>query len=744
MRIGRIIPIITSLLLYALELLSLFSCFNHYIKIIITTERPKYKVSNFLLVLLFLCGFNASFATVTDTIKLDVSKHIVTPKHYIVSKTNTVCIIDGLANEKAWEAVPFSDSFIDIEGIKKPKFDTRFKMMWSDNYLYVFAQLQEPHIWGDLTQRDTVIFYNNDFEIFIDPSGDGTKYGEIEINALNTVWDLFLNKPYRVGGSANNFWNLPALETAVHINGTLNQATDSDTDWSVEMAIPMAALIELKNKPKSLPKEGEQWRMNFSRVQWDHDIVNGKYERKKVTGKYLREYNWVWSNQTRINMHAPEKWGYVQFTHQNNTSKTAFIPVVDEKVKQVAYELFMSGKYSALAKHEHNIYSGQAIQVEYGGDTPLNATYIKTQIGFEINLTSPETGKTYLINQEGVLREAKLPTPIEKPFVFATWAHGSNELDVAEWNEKLAEYQRLGISEVLVGGSPEFLTELVPLANNYAIKIHAWMWTLNRPNDTTANQHPEWYAVNRAGKNSLEYRAYVDYYQWLSPFHPEAREYIKDNVRKLTEVEGLASIHLDYVRYVDVILGADLQPKYNLVQDHEMPEYDYGYHPIAREGFKEIFGYDPQDLEHPELSTEWRQYRLNAITTLVNEIVEIAHQKNHKITAAVFPFPEMSRQMVRQAWNDWNLDAAYPMLYQNFYQESVNWIGFATKQGVNAVDFPIYAGLYSPGLKDAADLEKAIRLAKENGASGFSIFTADGLSDEQKAVLIKLKTETLD
>jgi uncharacterized lipoprotein YddW (UPF0748 family) len=685
-----------------------------------------------------VCLFGSFNAYSGDTLKLDISEHIVTPKQYVIYKTIEACLIDGLANEKAWSTIPFSNSFIDIAGIKKPTFDTRFKMMWSDRYLYVYAEMEEPHIWANLTQRDTVIFYNNDFEIFIDPSGDGTKYGEIEMNALNTVWDLFLDKPYRVGGSANNFWNLNELQTAVHINGTLNNSTDIDSSWSIEMAIPMDALIELKNKPKSLPIEGEQWRINFSRVQWDHDLVNGNYRRKKVYGIYQREYNWTWSNQTRINMHAPEKWGYVQFSQQNGQKEVAFKAIPDQKIKQVAYELFMEAKYGRLSKLKTTVYSSQLLSVEYGAEKRINGLFYKTQFGFEINLKSPITGTSFVINEEGKLREIKADM-VEKSFVFATWAHGSAVLDAAEWKDKLSEYQRLGISEVLVGGSPEFLSDLVPLAHNYNIKIHAWMWTLNRPNDTIANKHPEWYAVNRAGKNSLEYRAYVDYYQWLSPFHPEAREYVKDNVRKLLAIDGLASIHLDYVRYVDVILGADLQPKYNLVQDHEMPEYDYGYHPIAREGFKEIFGYDPQDLEHPELSTEWRQYRLNAITTLVNEIVEIAHQKNNKVTAAVFPFPEMSRQMVRQAWNDWNLDAAYPMLYHNFYQESVNWIGFATAQGVNAVDFPIYAGLYGPGLKEPADLEKAIRLAKENGASGFSIFTADGLSAEQKAVLVRLK-----
>ncbi len=712
---------------------------NNCQRIIIIKQVQKYKLLNRCLILISLWLFNSTSLFSADTLKLDFSDHIVPSKYYVIYKTENTCIIDGSASETDWKDIPFSSSFIDVEGVKKPKFDTRFKMMWNDTYLYVYAEMEEPHVWGDLEERDAVIYYNNDFEIFIDPSGDGRRYGEIEMNALNTVWDLFLDKPYRVGGSANNFWNLNDLQTAVQIKGTLNNPTDQDASWSIEMAIPMNALVELKNKPATLPKEGEQWRINFSRVQWDHDIEDGKYQRKKVNGKYQREYNWTWSNQTRINMHAPEKWGHVQFTYQNSKTVVNFIPGSDEKIRQVAFELFMRCKYGSLAKLNNIAYSSQQLLVEYGAENRLNATLHKTQFGFEINLQSPETGKLFAINQEGVFREIK-STPFKKPFVFATWAHGSNVLDVAVWKEKLTEYERLGISEVLVGGSPKFLADLVPLAQNYNIKIHAWIWTLNRPNDTIANKHPEWYAVNRAGKNSLEYRAYVDYYQWLSPFHPEAREHIKDNVRKLAVIEGLASIHLDYVRYVDVILGADLQPKYDLVQNTEMPEYDSGYHPIAREGFKEIFGYDPQDLKHPELSAEWRQYRLNAITSLVNELVEIAHAKNHKMTAAVFPFPEMSRQMVRQAWNDWNLDAAYPMLYQNFYRESVNWIGFATAQGVKDVDFPIYAGLYSPALKDPEDLEKAILLAKANGASGFSIFTADGLNDEQKEVLIRLKT----
>ncbi len=669
-------------------------------------------------------------------LKVDVSSDIVIPKHYIVTICQEELTIDGLAEEACWQAARFSESFIDIEGEKEPTYDTKVKMLWDSTYLYVYAELEEPHIWGNLKQRDTVIFYNNDFEVFIDPSRNTYNYGEIEINALGTVWDLSLDKPYRTGGKANDHWNLNALTSAVHIYGSLNDPTDTDSMWTVEMAIPLEALTELNDGPNNIPREGEQWSINFSRVEWEHDLVKGTYRRKKVDGKFLPENNWVWSNQKVINMHEPEKWGTLQFTHQSSTDNVTLIRDENQAYKQVAYALFRKTAFGDL---QHLLLQprggSQQLEITYGEENAIFAVFYKTLSGFEYSIQIPQTNSHLIIDQEGQLLIEEV-----KNFTFATWT-GIGDIktfDRDAWMEKLTSYKEIGISEVLVQADAEYLEQLVPLAQEKDIKIHAWMWTLNRPNDSIANKHPEWYAVNRKGDNSLEYRAYVDYYQWLSPFHPEAREYIKGNVRKLAKVEGLASVHLDYVRFVDVILGADLQPKYGLVQDHEMPEYDFGYHPIAREGFKKIFGKDPMEMEHPELSTEWRQYRLNAISSLVNELVDIAHEHGVKMSAAVFPFPEMSRQMVRQAWNDWDLDMAFPMVYQSFYRENVDWIGFAIEQGVKDVVFPIYAGLFMPALEDPKDLERAILLVKEKGANGVSLFTANNLNDEQKEVLKRL------
>lgn len=233
--------------------------------------------------------------------------HLATAPHplgYICTKAAGRLEIDGRLDDAAWAAADWTSDFVDIEGSLKPlpRFRTRAKMLWDDRYFYIGSEMEEPHVWGTLTEHDSVIFYDNDFEVFIDPDGDNHRYYEFEINALNTGWDLHLPKPYRDGGPAQNEWEIPGLRTAVHVQGTLNNPSDTDTGWSVEIAMPWEAL-------GGRPKAGEQWRVNFSRVEWHTDIVDGKYVKRPG----LREDNWVWTPQWVIDMHQPQLWGYVQF-----------------------------------------------------------------------------------------------------------------------------------------------------------------------------------------------------------------------------------------------------------------------------------------------------------------------------------------------------------------------------------------------------------------------------------------------
>ena len=215
------------------------------------------------------------------------------PKTYLCFKTDELISIDGKMDEPTWESAPWTDSFVDIEGNLKPApfFETRVKMLWDDNYFYFGAFLEEPHIWATLEARDAVIFRDNDFEIFLDPDGDTHNYFELEINALETVWDLLLLKPYRDQKKvAVDSWDIPGLISKVAIDGSLNNSKDRDKSWSVEIAIPWKALEECA--PNFHPKDGEQWKVNFSRVQWDVEILENQYVK---TG--LPEFNWVWSPQ---------------------------------------------------------------------------------------------------------------------------------------------------------------------------------------------------------------------------------------------------------------------------------------------------------------------------------------------------------------------------------------------------------------------------------------------------------------
>lgn len=239
------------------------------------------------------------------------------PRTYVCQYVSTPLEIDGKLREKAWKRAEPTDKFIDIEGTIRPLpyYDTEVKMLWDSQYFYIAADLEEPHLWATYDKRDMVIFHENDFEVFIDPDGDTHHYYELEINALGTIWDLILTRPYRDGGQAIDAWDITGLKSAVYPNGTLNDPSDEDEGWTLELAIPWAVLEELAAHAGP-PRHQEIWRVNFSRVQWRTEAKGGTYQKKQdpATGAPLPEHNWVWSPQGAIAMHQPETWGQVQFS----------------------------------------------------------------------------------------------------------------------------------------------------------------------------------------------------------------------------------------------------------------------------------------------------------------------------------------------------------------------------------------------------------------------------------------------
>ncbi|MBX7132928.1 MAG: carbohydrate-binding family 9-like protein [Fimbriimonadaceae bacterium] len=237
-----------------------------------------------------------------------------------------------------WASAAWTDDFIDIQGedFLTPRYWTRAKMMWDDTCFYIACDMEEPHLWATYNQHDMIVFHENDFEVFIDPDGDNHHYFEIEINALGTVFDLRLDKPYRDGGPAVHEWNAVGMQKAVALRGTLNNPESTDSGWSVELAIPWSCM-------GCKPAPGDVWRVNFSRVEWTLEVADGRY--RKVDG--LAEDNWVWSPQGAIDMHRPEMWGYVLFADDPN-AECPFDP--DHEARMTLMDLYWKQK-EFHAKH---------------------------------------------------------------------------------------------------------------------------------------------------------------------------------------------------------------------------------------------------------------------------------------------------------------------------------------------------------------------------------------------------------
>ncbi|MFM1775197.1 MAG: hypothetical protein RJA53_807 [Bacteroidota bacterium] len=235
-------------------------------------------------------------------------------KNYKARMAKRPIKVDGKLNEHDWKQAVLISDFEDIEGASKPKpaFSTTVKMMWDSQYLYIGAVLEEPHLWGTLKKHDDIIYRDHDFEVFIDPMGDGEQYFEIEINVLGTIMDLFMNKPYKKGGTFDMGWNTNGMLSRVIANGTINDNTDIDSGWTVEMAIPFTAIS--RNNRIASPSTTNPWRINFSRVQWTLEPDGKSYQKKLNENKRpISEYNWVWNPTGVIDMHVPVKWGYLYF-----------------------------------------------------------------------------------------------------------------------------------------------------------------------------------------------------------------------------------------------------------------------------------------------------------------------------------------------------------------------------------------------------------------------------------------------
>ncbi len=690
-------------------------------------------------------------------------RFLTLPPNYVCYRTAGPITVDGRADEESWKNVPFTEAFVDIsgEGFPKPRFLTRAKMLWDDDYLYVYGEMEEPDIWADILKRDEVVFYNHDFEVFIDPTGDAQNYFEIETNAVGNVFDLSIEHPYRVPTKRTFVkfqWDCTGMKVATYLDGTLNKADDRDRGWSVELAIPRKTLAaEFDN----VLQQGKCLRVGFSRVEWQLDVDgNGKYSRKKDNnGNYLPEDNWTWGPTGQVAMHMPERWGFVLLSGKKAGEGTEQFAYPDDydarRLLWATYyaqeEYYHKNRRFAASLKQLGVTAKDQALLPPGCTLRMEAISHK----FETIVTKSD-GTQLVVDETGRFSSRGEASRGEIPvYVWKGW--GKNTTAESLVNDFRA-WKKHGVKGVCfnAGMDVEKIRTAAAVAKKMGLEYHAWVPTM-----VQGGKDSTWYTVNRFGESAYDKPVYVPFYKTLDPRNPQVREFLVEKFREIADIPGVDFVQLDYIRYADVILAKGLWEKYGLVMNGEYAKADYCYCKDCVADFKQQTGIDITEVTDPSQVKEWAQFRCDAVTDLVNAIAEAVHAKGKKISADVFPGPtSYAAWMVRQQWDKWNLDAVFPMNYNDFYLEPASWVGKVTAESVQALKgkkTALYSGLFichdwknKASIEDPegsgllpSEMAEAVEGSIKAGANGVCLFTPDSMTPEHwealDRVLEKLK-----
>ncbi|MEW4488724.1 carbohydrate-binding family 9-like protein [Thalassoglobus sp. JC818] len=259
-------------------------------------------------------------------------------KRYTALRTIDPIQVDGRLTEETWQKVPRSPRFVDLIRGHETVHNTQAAVTWDDKNLYVAFWVEDPFVTAKIQKRDDPVYTDNDVEVFI---AFDNAYYEFEINPFGTIYEgLFIwqseyersdfskvpeldrsrsevrSQAFNGVGYRNHprgpriaflDWDFPGAVTSVAIDGTLNDDSDRDRGWTVELAFPWAGMksIALGDQRSIPPENGDIWRMDFSR-----------FNQFQEAGPVRDSQGWAWSYHGCWDSHIPEVFPFVTFSNE--------------------------------------------------------------------------------------------------------------------------------------------------------------------------------------------------------------------------------------------------------------------------------------------------------------------------------------------------------------------------------------------------------------------------------------------
>ncbi len=304
------------------------------------------------------------------------------------------------------------------------------------------------------------------------------------------------------------------------------------------------------------------------------------------------------------------------------------------------------------------------------------------------------------------------------------WMQYNPEITLEEWDARFHRLKNLRIQRVFMSGT--FGKDILNLANNYHIELHAWIHIVKNSDTHLINYHKDWFMVNRNRASSAGHS------NWLCMNNPVALDFVLKNIEMLCMNRQIDGIHMDSIRYPQVVQLDQPLLESEYPNHADTDETDHCYCSFCREKFKRKHGVDPIDLADPDTNEKWRNFRIETINKVVRQITNIARKYRKFISAMVYPTPEIAHNVAFQEWEKWDIDAIYPALFNDLFLEGSQWLSRCIHEGIEAANIPLYAGLHLPSFS-AEMLDIALDAVWE--ASGSALFAFENLRHEHDDVL---------
>ena len=222
---------------------------------------------------------------------------------YKVSRAREPIIVDGKMDEASWKNAEVQTLNYFYRGDKPvEKQNTKFRMLWDDENLYLFYECEDTSLTARETNFDARPYLDDCAEFFCVPVPDSLyMHFGFEINITKAAYDYIVLWRYYNNRTIFLRGYNPIYKVEVTYEGTINNDKDRDKMWQMEFAIPFTVFSDFQFI--SRPKPGVRWA--FQAVRQDRNYVEDRF---RSTSTLFPIYD------IRKDVHQPSRFGLLEFT----------------------------------------------------------------------------------------------------------------------------------------------------------------------------------------------------------------------------------------------------------------------------------------------------------------------------------------------------------------------------------------------------------------------------------------------